>query len=1615
MKLTFTIAFALITACLLHAQTAPGSCGHDLIHQKTLADPALRLQHEQLETQILQYLRNRKPETAESGLAVVTVPVVVHIIHENGAENIPDALVEAGIQQLNDAFANTGYYDQNSGFVTDIRFCLAQRTPTGQATNGITRHQSPLTIVYMETDDIAMKDLSRWDPLNYINIWLVREICGGLGCGVAGYAYFPAAHGSVVDGIVMEAEYMGSSASGTGVLAHEMGHYFGLYHTFEGGCNNNDCLLDGDRICDTPPDQSTLWVPCNSVVNTCTTDAQSGFTSDQPDMIKNFMDYTDFDCFHDFTMGQSDRMNFVLQNTRLSLLSSQGCKDPCPTPVIAQMTASATTVNVGTTVTFNNQSTNDSHVAWKIGGMEFSTNSVSVNYTFPTEGDYRIWLVAYSNNDLCAPDSTSVIVQVVCPIIADFSISNLNPSPGDTVSFVSNITGATQIEWFLNGVSQGASFPSLVLATEGVYAIRVTASNGLCSRSKIRYLYVTEGGCQETWVREFGEAQQIEGFTNIIPSSDGNFWITGYQGNFTLLGKLGSEGVLFWVERYRFTTGTDERISEIIEDSDGNLVGCGMYTTGQLVGFVFKVNPNTGQVIWSRSNPTTPQTVYFSIIEKESGGNYLASNSYHDSPSPGSPGLSYSIVDMSLNNGLGDVKPGFKNIQLLTNAQFTEKITATRHCNGEDWWIIVKNRPGNGFLTYRLSETGLSAPISSFAGTESTGTNVNGLGELVMSPNGHKLANTNFQSGSIDIMDFNPSTGLITNAITLSTPNLIRVYGLEFSPNGRFLYATSLLAPSRLWQYDLDAGDATGILASGVILAEYPQQYRYGQLQNTPNGKIYVTNTAPLTFSPSLGIIHAPNKKAPDCLYQEGAFNLPSGGANLGLPSWPQDFVVTELFIEISGADTLCGALPTETFKLNNYSCAIDSVAWAVSAGGTILSTSVTDAQIQFSQPGKHTIVAQAWSKCRATSDTLIVTVIGTETPALALGPDQTACDNGVVQLNAGAGFKRYLWFDYSDAQTATATGPGTYWVTVWDSCGNSQTDTMRITLIPATVLEVGDSITSCTGMELAFQRPQPFTEWTWSPSSGLDCADCSTVNTELDSSRSYIVIAKTAAGCLSADTIQLNVADKIMVSIDTAICENEVFLFRNFVFPSDTLAIFNVQQAQGCDIVFIINVTPLPLVQQSLAVSICAGDTYLFHGVEWPSDTSVQILVSGLSGCDTLFDLVITPLPLVQQSLAVSVCAGDTYLFHGVEWPSDTSVQIIVSGLQGCDTLFDLVITPLPLVQQSLAVSVCAGDTYLFHGVEWPSDTSVQVLVSGPNGCDTLFNITIMGVQPISLEFDLEACIGNSVTFRNQTIVVVRDTVLSYSYTTVLGCDSTETIRLTTLDTAYQVLELMACRGESVLYNGSSIMAGTEQLFTFTTSQGGCDSLVLVRVLPFPPTSINLPTVPPTVVGQAVLLEPTASGTAPFTWAWESDPPGILSCLDCPNVEATPINTSQIIVKITDDNGCMASDTLVIVTKACAQPYLPNIFSPGTTGPNDHFTVFAPPCVVSVRYLHVYDRWGELVYSRDNFAPNDPLLGWDGNFRDKAVNPGVFVWIAQVMYVDGSLWSGKGDVTVVR
>ena len=143
--------------------------------------------------------------------------------------------------------------------------------------------------------------------------------------------------------------------------------------------------------------------------------------------------------------------------------------------------------------------------------------------------------------------------------------------------------------------------------------------------------------------------------------------------------------------------------------------------------------------------------------------------------------------------------------------------------------------------------------------------------------------------------------------------------------------------------------------------------------------------------------------------------------------------------------------------------------------------------------------------------------------------------------------------------------------------------------------------------------------------------------------------------------------------------------------------------------------------------------------------------------------------------------------------------------------------------------------------------------------------------------------------------------------------------------------------------------------------------------------------------------------------------PQGLLSCDTCLSTTIEAVDSETFQLTILHNNGCQAIALLDIIVKPQTRIYIPNAFSPNTDGINDFFTLFANERIVSIDELLIFDRWGELVFERKDFNPNEPSLGWDGKFKGEFMNPAVFVYYFKVRLDDGSTEIHSGDVSLIK
>ncbi|MDN3665692.1 T9SS type B sorting domain-containing protein [Algibacter miyuki] len=311
-------------------------------------------------------------------------------------------------------------------------------------------------------------------------------------------------------------------------------------------------------------------------------------------------------------------------------------------------------------------------------------------------------------------------------------------------------------------------------------------------------------------------------------------------------------------------------------------------------------------------------------------------------------GLNYSEVDMTLNNGNGDVTAN-KNIPVI--GPCSEKISAVQHANGVDFWVTTQLWNGASLASFKITKDGVdTTPVISVVGSYHGGSDFNSIGYMKFSPNGKRLALAKWSTNSfVDIFDFDKQTGVVSNAITLNgffaNTFFNGAYGIEFSPNSKLLYVTDLdqqKYTSKLYQFDLTMNNRADLISSHVVISS--ESKLISGLQLGPNGKIYISNT----FSRNLSVVENPNVKGLGCNYVSRSVDLQFKTTIFGLPSFIQSYFVGKI-----DADNSCS---NTNISLNlNTEEPIDSVLWDFGDGKTSTAISPEHA---YTTAGKYLVKA---------------------------------------------------------------------------------------------------------------------------------------------------------------------------------------------------------------------------------------------------------------------------------------------------------------------------------------------------------------------------------------------------------------------------------------------------------------------------------------------------------------------------------------------------------------------------------------------------------------------------------------------------------------------------------
>lgn len=552
--------FGSVISVSTFSQSSPKHCGTDEMHQELFKNypqynSGIQRAYERLQADTKAY----EKQAHEKSDALFVIPIVFHVIHNYGVENINDDQIIDAVNQLNIQYRklNADTSDIVNAFKSiaadaQIEFRLAQKDPNGNCTSGITRTVSPLTAI----GDHQVKSLIHWPPNKYLNVYICAEAAG-----LAGHALLPAAADTIPewDGIVMAHDYIGTIGTSEffrrTVLSHEVGHFLNLQHIWGGNNvpnfyylpvgNANNCNFD-DEVDDTP--LTIGWSSCGLNNSSC----------GSLDNIQNYMDYAY--CALMFTEGQKTRMHACLNSSVAnrnnlwspSNLAATGIDGTSTNLCQAKFVADKRIACVGETITLTDVSLHGVQSrTWTIAGGTISaaTDSI-VTVSFNAPGKYAVNLaVTNGNQNLSANEIDYITILPTSGTIDGLhepfeTLSHFNEnwsvvpknapnnwSRIETTGF--NSLGCLSVQNFTTGASGAYEFISQPFDASNLDAVAISfdyayARKETTGNEQLKVSISTD--CGETWLirKTLNGSSTLKTVDtlvteNFIPSSDA-FW-----------------------------------------------------------------------------------------------------------------------------------------------------------------------------------------------------------------------------------------------------------------------------------------------------------------------------------------------------------------------------------------------------------------------------------------------------------------------------------------------------------------------------------------------------------------------------------------------------------------------------------------------------------------------------------------------------------------------------------------------------------------------------------------------------------------------------------------------------------------------------------------------------------------------------------------------------------------------------------------------------------------------------------------------------------------------------------------------------------------------------------
>jgi hypothetical protein len=850
-----------------------------------------------------------------------------------------------------------------------------------------------------------------------------------------------------------------------------------------------------------------------------------------------------------------------------------------------------------------------------------------------------------------------------------------------------------------------------------------------------------------SFLKTTGAPEQVETATAITLSADGNLFIAGRKGSRTYLQKTNAHGEILWTRDFLLSAFEPVSPTAIFEDHQGFLVGCGIqgFVASQRKGFVFKYNPNTNQVVWSRSiTSNSPSSA--GILEDGPDGNYL----FYLSPDPSSGNKDIEILELNRYTGFF-VPDIYKRLEykgadgisklVRTNTHFYgtgTSATSTGVNNANRRPLLFKLKAN--LATPEWAQTGPldSSHVADFHGKDLLldDNTVLSLFEGTTAQNQVSLSDACYlqkttTDGQVLWIKKYPTPGKAH--LLVNTPDGYLIYG-QTTANRHFLIKTAKNGAVQ-WARSLEIGPDTGMMPGAA-----------GNAQAVFTGDAFILSGITTTGQGDAFLLK---------ISAEGALHSPCANlSNLNLTAETLQ-AHTQTPVNLIEKSSIASGVsanmnPTETSLPGNLTCPdcqnitpcpenrdlqLELIAASCTTGKVKLELKICDLQ-QNALPDEIYVSffdGNPLTQPANNIDNRLFTIPNSQ-PCTTLTIHDLADEFGPDAAKDGAN----LWavINY-DGVLGTPFSFQSFPVTTIAECNyHNNIASTQVQLPTLPTLSLGPDRNLCFGLSTILSANHPYHQYKWSTGSNN-----STITVALGNQ--YRLTVTDACGRAQADTVKVTVHPYPMLSRAASICPGTTTTLLGKIYSHaglyhDTIPALN---GIGCDTIVTISITQKPFKTKTEFRSICPGDPITINGITLNQSGIIRDTLPAISGCDTVVTYVISTKNLPLRFDTAYICPGSSVTIGGVTYlgPGIAIDTIASQQANACDTIRRTLIIENQQFKKDSTHFLCPGDSLYFGGQYYQApDTLYATLPGNHSSCDTALTLRLNLEPPSPSTFSL-------------------------------------------------------------------------------------------------------------------------------------------------------------------------------------------------------------------------------------------------------------------------------------